>query len=92
MQNHMVLHLKTVARWMKTTLKEAGIEDFVPHSFRGAAASAMLSSGMTLEDVMKKAGWSNALTFKKFYHKPVLNGKMKNAGNDGSQGLISKTL
>ena len=46
----------TVARWMKT--KEAGIEDFAPHSFRGAAASAMLSSGMTSEDVMKKAGWS----------------------------------
>ena len=50
----------------------AGITDFAPHSFRGVAACAMLQNGMTLEDVMKKAGWSNAKTFQRFYHKPVL--------------------
>ena len=46
----------TVARWLKNILMQAGVTDFTPHSFRGVAACAMLQNGMTLEDVMKKAG------------------------------------
>ena len=61
----------TVARWLRNLLEEAGIDNFKPHSFRGAAATAMLNSGMTLEDLMKKAGWTQARTFQRFYHKSV---------------------
>ena len=44
-----------VSRWMKAVLVQAGINHFEPHSFRGAAASTMAKSGMTLEDILKKA-------------------------------------
>lgn len=47
-------------------------------------------SGMLAEDELKKAGWLNALTFKKFYYKPVMNDKEGN--NDGSQSLISEYI
>ncbi|KAK7487404.1 hypothetical protein BaRGS_00021366 [Batillaria attramentaria] len=59
----------TIARWMRTLLREAGIENCTPHSFRGASASAMMKSGVTLADICKKAGWSNASTFYKFYYR-----------------------
>ena len=62
----------SVARWLKMVLREAGTEDFAPHSFRGAASSAMLKGGMTLDDILKSAGWTNAITFQKFYNRPVM--------------------
>ena len=46
----------TISRWMKMVLSDAGIKDFSPHSFRGASATAMVQSGLTLEDILKKAG------------------------------------
>ena len=58
----------TVSRWMKTVLVQAGIHDFEPHSFEGAASTAMAQSGMSMEDMLKKAGWSNIKTFKRFYY------------------------
>lgn len=47
---------------MKSVLVEAAIKEFAPPSFRDAASSAMAHSRMSLEDVSKKAGWSNATT------------------------------
>lgn len=61
----------TVARWVKSVLTNAGIQGFGPHSFRGASSSAMVESGVSLQDVLKSAGWSNASTFRKYYYKPV---------------------
>ena len=61
----------TVSRWMKNVLIKAGIQNFAPHSFRGAAASAMLKCGVPLDDILKTAGWSRASTFYRFYNKPV---------------------
>lgn len=61
----------TISRWLKTVLIRAGIKDFAPHSFRGASSSAMLKSGVPLDDILKVAGWSKATTFRKFYNKPV---------------------
>ena len=48
---------------MKHVLVKAGITDFAPDSFRGADSSAMEGSGISLEEVLKKAGWTNATTF-----------------------------
>lgn len=70
----------TVSRWMKNVLSDSGIEDFAPHSFRGAAASAMARGGVSLAEIMKKAGWSNASTFRKFYFRSV-QGKTKEVDN-----------
>jgi site-specific recombinase XerD len=73
----------TIARWLGDVLNDAGIKGFSPHSFRGAASSAMLREGCTLEHIMKSAGWSNAKTFQKFYNKPVMSAeKPKNIITD----------
>lgn len=69
----------TIARWLKMVLSEAGIEGFAPHSVRGAASSAMLKSGVPVDDILKIAGWSNAQTFKKFYNRPVKNEKVNSS-------------
>lgn len=61
---------------MKKVLNEAGIHDFDSHSFRGAASSAMIQSGMSIEDVLIKAGWSNAKTFKRFYYQTAPSAKV----------------
>ena len=65
----------TISRWMKLLLSDAEIQNYGPHSFRGAASSAMLRSGVSIEDIMKTAGWSKASTFQRFYNKPLENNK-----------------
>jgi site-specific recombinase XerD len=67
----------SIARWLGSTLTEAGISGYAPHSFRGASSSAMLCSGISVEDIMKSAGWSNASTFHKFYNKPLVSETVK---------------
>jgi integrase len=62
----------TVARWMRTVLSKAGIDNFAPHSFRSAASSAMISSGMSVDQVIKTAGWTRASTFQRFYNRAVV--------------------
>ena len=59
----------TIARWVKTTLKSAGIntEIFAAHSCRGASTSAAQAAGLSLTAIMRSAGWSNAKTFARFY-------------------------
>ena len=63
----------SISRWMKSLLNNAGIQNFGPHSFRGAASSAMLQSGVSLEAILRTAGWSKARTFHMFYNKPLEN-------------------
>ena len=54
-------------------LKSAGIdtEKYSAHSSRAASTSACKAKGLTLEDLMKAAGWSNSGTFAKFYEKTI---------------------
>ena len=61
----------TVARWLKTVLKEAGIDTscFKAHSTRGASTSAAAAAGVTTQDIMKTADWSSATTFANFYNR-----------------------
>ena len=63
----------TIARWIKDVLSAAGIDTdvFGPHSIRGAASTAAASHGVSLEKILSTAGWSNASTFARFYHKQV---------------------
>ena len=63
----------TIARWLKIVLIHAGITSFAPHSFRGASSSAMLKSGVAVQDILKVAGWSKVPTFKRFYNKRLEN-------------------
>ncbi|XP_032237067.2 uncharacterized protein LOC116617948 [Nematostella vectensis] len=71
----------TVARWVKSTLQDSGIDTnvFSAHSSRTAAASCSASAGLPLQDILKAGAWSTELTFARFYNKPV---EPLNIGNE----------
>lgn len=66
---------QTMSRWIKTVLEWAGIDVtlFKPHSTRHAAATAAFRASVPLDEILKKAGWSSAKTFKRFYFKHVVD-------------------
>ena len=63
----------TFARWIKTVLKDSGIDTstFGSHSTRSASTSAAQKLGVSVSDILKVADWSREATFIKFYHKPI---------------------
>ncbi|KAL9962673.1 hypothetical protein ACROYT_G031795 [Oculina patagonica] len=70
---HKAVTNSTIARWVKSILKDAGIDinTFSAHSSRTAASSYGLSSGLPLQDILKAGGWSNAEVFARHYNKPL---------------------
>lgn len=69
---HQGVSQATVSRWVKSIMLKAGInKQFGAHSTRAAATSAARLKGVPLLSIVKKAGWSNARMFEKFYHKSV---------------------
>ncbi|ODM98640.1 putative integrase/recombinase y4rA [Orchesella cincta] len=65
---------QTIARWIRTTLSEAGVDisNYGAHSVRHAASSTALKAGVSLENIRASAGWSkDSLTFQKFYKCPI---------------------
>ena len=71
---HKAVSRDTIGRWVKTVLSSAGIDTkkFKPHSTRAAAVSAASNASVSLDDILRTAGWSSESTFAKFYNKPVL--------------------
>ena len=71
---HKAVSRDTIGRWVKTVLSSAGIDTkkFKPHSTRAAAVSAASNASVSLDEILKTAGWSSESTFGKFYNKPVL--------------------
>ena len=69
-----VASANTISRWLKTTLKLAGIdvEKFSAGSSRAATTSAAKQAGLPIEQILKAGGWSNQDTFTKFYDKTLL--------------------
>ena len=69
---HKVVSRSTISRWVKTTLQQAGVNMniFGPHSTR-AASTSKANSSVSLEPILKTAGWSGDSTFRRFYHKPI---------------------
>ena len=63
----------TVARWVKDILQLAGVDmkKFTPSSVRSASTSKAQLQGVTLDFIMKNAGWSRETTFTRFYQKPI---------------------
>lgn len=65
---------QTIARWIKNTLKEAGIDTtkFTCHSTRHASTSAAFRGGVDIETIRKTVGWtSKSNTFNIFYNEPI---------------------
>ena len=71
---HKSVSTDTISRWLKTTLHEAGIDTskYSAHSTRSASTSAAKMNSVSVDTIMKSAGWTQESTFAKYYHKPVV--------------------
>ena len=60
---------QTIARWIKCTMQNAGIDVsiFKAHSTRGSSASHLAKMGTPLSEILDKGNWSHESTFKHFY-------------------------
>ena len=63
----------TLSRWITKVLSLAGIDTsiFRAHSTRGASASAAVTSGVPVRDVLRHADWRSERTFRQFYYRSV---------------------
>ncbi len=63
----------TISRWVKSVLQQAGVDvtKYSAHSSRAATTSHTKQKGLSLQEIMKTAGWTSTTTFEKFYHKPI---------------------
>ena len=64
----------TISRWIKQTMKDAGIDTtvFKPDSTRGASTSAAKALNVPVQVIMNTAGSRSDSTFAKFHDRPVL--------------------
>lgn len=74
-QPHRAVTSSSIARWLKSVLKEAGVDIaiFHAHSIRGASSSTAANMGVTNNEILKAADWSSESVFQKFYYKPSPN-------------------
>lgn len=73
MKPHKPVTNSTVARWIRSTLQDAGIDVsiFSAHSSRTASTSYSANAHLPLADIFKAGGWLNARTFTEHYNKPI---------------------
>ena len=71
---HKAVSNTTIGKWCKSVLKDAGIDvtEFTSHSGRSASTSYASQTSLTLKEILRAGGWSNAQTFTKHYQKPIL--------------------
>lgn len=65
---------QTISRWIKTTLKDSGIDVsiFSAHSTRHAATSKAYRQGVSIDLIYKTAGWTgNSSTFARHYNRTI---------------------
>ena len=77
----------TIARWIKTILRLAGIDItiFKSQSTRGAAVSRASAMGTPLQNILTTAGCSSDSTFAKHYNLPII----KTHTDDFAKNVIS---
>ena len=61
----------TVSNWIKDIMSLSGINTskFKAHSTRGASTSKAACKGISVNEILKMADWSNVNTFSRFYHR-----------------------
>ena len=70
----------SIARWLKETIQKAGISRvFTGHSTRSASTSKAKRAGLSSQDVINQANWTNQSTFMRFYCKPVIQNNYQQA-------------
>ena len=72
-KSHNPVSSSSIARWLRDTLQQAGIDVgiFGAHSVRGASSSAAAAAGVTINDILKAADWSSESIFRNFYYRPT---------------------
>ena len=68
----------TISRWLKSTLRSAGVAGFTAHSTRSASTSKATESTVPIDCIMKAAGWSQQSTFTRHYKRQIT----KNFGSE----------
>ena len=70
---HNPVSSSSIARWLKETLQQAGIDVgiFGSHAVRGASSSAAAAAGVTTTDILKAADWNSESVFRNFYYRPT---------------------
>lgn len=61
----------TLSGWCRQVMSNAGVDNFVTHSSRSAAASFASVRGASLKDICDACGWSSARTFANHYQKRI---------------------
>ena len=86
----------TLARWLKTLLRKAGIDtgNFKAHSVRGAAPLAAANAGVTTSDILQATDWGLESVFTRFYYKPLRSGTFGAAvlSKGGTNSLQTTTV
>jgi hypothetical protein len=74
----------TISRWIKVILNRSGINTkiFGSHSVRSASTSKTKSNAVPIDEILKKAGWSNFKTFAKFYDKKIAKDDFAERGTE----------
>lgn len=65
---------QSISRWLTQVLEMAGIDTKVyhGHSFRHASSSKAVRSGLSIDTILQRVGWSpQSRTFARFYNKPL---------------------
>ena len=64
----------TLGRWLRGIMHQSSIDTnvFSAHLTRGAANSKARIVGVSLENIIKAANWSNTSAFSRFYHRPLI--------------------
>ena len=72
---HEPIETQTISRYVKLTLKAAGINTkiFTDHSTRHASSTGKFMKVLSLNDVVKKAEWKSSSSFRQFSNLPVIN-------------------
>ena len=75
-QPHGAVTTSSIARWLKLGMAESGIDTqkFKAHSTRGAAVSKARAQGLSVEQILERADWVRASTFRRFYHRGLGSG------------------
>ena len=75
---HNLVTSSTIARWLKSTKSEAGIDIGIvkSHSVCGATCFKAAGAGVTTKQMLEAADWSSEGTFQWFYHRKVENDVM----------------
>ncbi len=68
---HTPVATSTISGWLVKLMTDAGIDTdkFKGHSTRSAAVTKAASAGCSVAEILSRANWSNATTFRKFYHR-----------------------